>query len=143
MDIFTAYGYIGLFFAAFLAATILPLSSEAVLYFSIQQSGDWWIPVLIASLGNILGSVINYWLGYKGSNFLLKKLLRMDTNSIRKATNRFQRYGVYSLLFAWVPVIGDPLTVAAGLFKTRFILFLLLVSIGKSSRYLLFGLLFS
>jgi len=143
MDIFTTYGYFGLFLAAFLAATVLPLSSEAVLYFSIQQNGEWAIPVLIASLGNILGSVVNYWLGHKGSNLLLQKLLHMDARSIRKATRRFQKYGVYSLLFAWIPVVGDPLTVAAGLFKTRFFLFLLLVSIGKSSRYLLFGLLSS
>ncbi len=139
MEYFSVYGYFGLFFAAFLAATILPLSSEAVLYFIIQQSGDWLWPILIASLGNVLGAVVNYVLGYKGSRILLKKILRMDEANIQHAEQRYQKYGVYSLLLAWVPIIGDPLTVAAGLFKTRFLLFLVLVTIGKASRYIVLG----
>ena len=140
MDIFSTYGYIGLFLAAFLAATIIPLSSEAVLYYMIYQSGDWLLPVIVASAGNVLGAMLNYWLGYKGSKLLLKKILRMDENDIQLAKKRYRKYGVYSLLLAWVPVIGDPLTVAAGLFKTPFSLFLLLVTIGKAGRYIALGL---
>ncbi|HGY56351.1 MAG TPA: DedA family protein [Caldithrix abyssi] len=136
MDIFTHYGYIGLFAASFLAATILPLSSEAVLFFMIQQSNEWALPVLVASVGNVLGSIVNYWLGYKGSYALLQKILRMNEDAVQRAVSRYQKYGKYSLLLAWVPVIGDPLTVAAGLFKTPFTVFIILVTIGKTSRYM-------
>jgi len=136
LELFSQYGYIGLFLAAFLAATILPFSSEALLLLLIHQTGEWMVPVLAASAGNILGSVVNYWLGYRGSRLLLHKWLRLDDKTIDKAERNFNRYGVYSLLLAWLPVVGDPLTVAAGLFKTRFSLFLLLVSIGKTGRYI-------
>ena len=82
MDIFSTYGYIGLFLAAFLAATIIPLSSEAVLYYMIYQSGDRLLSVIVASAGNVLGAMLNYWLGYKSSKLLLKKILRMEPASI-------------------------------------------------------------
>jgi len=140
VEFFTQYGLIGLFLAAFLAATILPFSSEALLLVLVHQRGDWLLPVLAASAGNILGSVVNYGLGYKGSRLLLHKWLRLKDRTIEQAERSFNRYGVYSLLFAWLPVVGDPLTVAAGLFKTRFSLFLLLVSIGKAGRYIVLAL---
>jgi len=136
LDLFAQYGYIGLFLAAFLAATILPFSSEALLLFLIHQTGHWPLLVLIASLGNILGSVVNYWMGYSGSRLLLHKWLRLDDKTVERAERHFTSYGKYSLLFAWLPVVGDPLTVAAGLFKMPFALFLVLVSIGKAGRYL-------
>ena len=136
MELLSHYGLIGLFSAAFLAATILPFSSEALLLLLIHQRGDWVWPVVAASFGNILGSVVNYVLGYTGSRWLLVKWLRLDDRTIDRAERHFNRYGVYSLLFAWLPVVGDPLTVVAGLFKTRFSLFLILVSLGKVGRYL-------
>lgn len=136
MELLNQYGIFGLFVAAFLAATILPFSSEALLLLLVQQSGQWVVPVIAASVGNILGSVVNYWLGLKGSRILLHKWLRIDNKTLDKAERNFNRFGVYSLLFAWLPVVGDPLTVVAGLFKTRFSLFLLLVSLGKAGRYL-------
>ena len=135
MEFLIEYGLIGLFLAAFLAATILPFSSEALLLLLIHQNGESVLPLLFASLGNILGSIVNYYLGRFGDNFLFYKIFRMQEATVRKAKQRFQKYGIYSLLFAWVPVVGDPLTVAAGVFRVYFLLFLILVSIGKIARY--------
>ncbi len=142
MDGLLTFGLIGLFLAAFLAATILPFSSEVLLFLLIQQSGNWVEPLVAASAGNILGSVLNYYLGYFGEHFLFYKLFRLNRKTVEKASIRFRKYGVYSLLFAWLPVVGDPLTVVAGAFKVRFLLFLILVSIGKIARYGVLILLF-
>jgi membrane protein YqaA with SNARE-associated domain len=137
MEFLATYGLFGLFVAAFLAATILPLSSEALLLIIIAHSDQFIIPVLVASIGNVLGSQFNYFLGYKGDYLLLKRVLRLSDEQITKARYRFQKYGAPSLLLAWLPVVGDPLTVVAGLFRVHFLLFTLLVAIGKSSRYIL------
>ena len=135
MEFLADYGLIGLFLAAFFAATILPFSSEALLLLLIDQQGTWIIPLLFASSGNILGSMVNYFMGYYGDKLLFYKIFRMKESTVSRAKQRFQKYGVYSLLFAWVPVVGDPLTVAAGAFRIKFVVFILLVSLGKVGRY--------
>jgi len=135
MEFLLDYGLIGLFVAAFLAATILPFSSELLLVLLVNQSGEWLLPLIAASLGNILGSVVNYFLGFYGESFLFHKLFRMKEETVKKARGRFQKYGVYSLLFAWVPVAGDPLTVAAGVFRVNIWTFVILVGVGKITRY--------
>jgi membrane protein YqaA with SNARE-associated domain len=135
VEIFAEYGYWGLFAASFLAATILPFSSEVVLGFLLSLEFDPYVAVFVATIGNVAGSVVNYGLGVLGSQVLLNKVLGISTLKIEKAENRFKKYGVFSLLFAWVPIIGDPLTVAAGILKINFFLFLLLVGAGKFLRY--------
>lgn len=128
MDLLAEYSYAGLFLASFLAATILPFSSEVVLGALIRQGLSPLAMVLVATLGNVLGSIVNYGMGSLGASLV------RGPEQIR-AENRFEKYGVFSLLFAWVPVIGDPLTVVAGVLKVNFMIFLLLVSIGKFLRY--------
>jgi len=135
MEILAEYSYWGLFLASFLAATILPFSSEVVLGYLLSHDFSPYVTVSVATTGNVLGSVINYGLGVLGSRVLFNKFFRMSDREIEKAENRFKKYGVFSLLFAWVPIIGDPLTVAAGILKINFIVFLFLVSIGKFLRY--------
>ncbi|MBU0462521.1 MAG: DedA family protein [Proteobacteria bacterium] len=135
MEILAEYGYLGLFLASFLAATILPFSSEVVLGVLLSHDFSPYVTVFVATTGNVLGSVLNYGLGVLGSQILLNKLFGISTLEIGKAENRFKKYGVFSLLFAWVPIIGDPLTVAAGILKINFVLFLLLVTVGKFLRY--------
>ena len=137
MEFLAGYGLIGLFTAAFLAATILPLSSEALLLFIIASSDQILIPVLVTSAGNIAGSFLNYYMGYKGNRLILNKLFRLTGKEIERASKRFIKYGSLSILFAWVPIIGDPLTVVAGIFKMNLWLFTFLVSIGKFSRYII------
>ena len=143
MELLAEYGLIGLFIAAFIAATILPLSSEALLLVIIASTDQIMIPVLVASAGNISGSFLNYFLGWKGNRLVLNKLFRLTENEIEKASQRFIKYGSFSMLFAWVPIIGDPLTVVAGLFKMNIWIFTILVSIGKFSRYVILAYGFS
>ena len=129
--------YISLFFISFLAATILPFSSEVTLATLIASSNYNNLLLLIfASLGNILGSVVNWVLGFYSRNLATKRWFPFKDKQIKKSSSWFNRFGKWSLLFAWVPIIGDPLTLAAGLLRVKFIEFLILVSIGKVSRYI-------
>jgi membrane protein YqaA with SNARE-associated domain len=135
MESLAAYGYLGLFAGSFLAATILPFSSEILLSVLLLNGSDPIYAVGVATVGNVLGSVVNYGLGLGGAYLVLKKLLNYSQNDIWAAENRFKKYGVISLFFAWVPVVGDPLTVVAGLLRINLALFLFIVTAGKLARY--------
>ncbi|NVK58159.1 MAG: DedA family protein [Alteromonadaceae bacterium] len=128
--------WLGLFSSAFLAATVLPLSSEVVLTALLLDGQPPALMVLIATVGNVLGSVTNYALGYWANTVVVKKWLRISDAEFSRAEQRFKRYGTAALCLAWVPVIGDPLTVLAGVLKVRFSWFILLVTAGKCLRYL-------
>ena len=136
--------YFFLFFISFLAATILPLSSELTLV-ALLNTGIYssLLVISIASLGNIFGSIFNWFLGFYLLKYTNKKWFPFKQNQIYKASKTFSKYGVWSLLFAWIPVIGDPLTLIAGILRVNFLLFLILVAIGKISRYLFVYLLFN
>ena len=130
--------YLSLFIISFLAATILPFSSELTLAGLMATSSyDNLFLLLVASLGNVLGSVVNWILGFYSRNLSTKKWFPFKNKQIEKSSKWFNKFGRWSLLFAWVPIIGDPLTLAAGLLGVKFIEFLILVSIGKVGRYLL------
>jgi membrane protein YqaA with SNARE-associated domain len=135
MDNFAELGYFGLFVAAFLAATILPLSSEVVLSTLLLNGLSPVALVAIATLGNVLGSLANYALGYWASLEVIKRWLKISEEEFIRAERRFVKYGLFSLCFAWVPVIGDPLTVIAGILRIRLLWFVLLVTAGKLIRY--------
>lgn len=135
METLAEFGYGGLFVAAFLAATILPLSSEIVLAALLLSGLSPTTLIGVATAGNVLGSLTNYALGYWASLGAVKRWLRLSEEEFLAAKQRFTRYGVFSLLFAWVPVIGDPLTVVAGLLRIRLHWFVLLVGSGKLLRY--------
>lgn len=135
MEYFSELGYFGLFIAAFLAATILPLSSEIVLSALLLSGLSPTTLVITATIGNVLGSLTNYALGYWGSLVVVKKWFRMSEDDFLRAEQRFTKYGVFSLCFAWVPIIGDPLTVVAGVLRVPLRWFLVLVTAGKLLRY--------
>ena len=136
MEQLAELGYLGLFLSAFLAATILPLSSEVVLSALLLNGFNQTTLITVATLGNVLGSLTNYALGYWGSTLLVRKVLKISEAEFVRAEQRFQTYGLFSLLFAWVPVIGDPLTVVAGVLRISLPWFLLLVTAGKLARYI-------
>ncbi len=136
MEYFAELGYLGLFVAAFLAATILPLSSEIVLSSLLLSGLSPFALVAIATTGNVLGSLTNYALGYWASNEVIKRWLKISDEEFVRAEQRFVKYGLFSLLFAWVPIIGDPLTVIAGVLRIRLLWFVLLVATGKLIRYI-------
>ena len=135
MEYFPELGHLGLFIAAFLAATVLPLSSEIVLTTLLMSGLPPATLVIVATAGNVLGSLTNYALGYWASLVVIKKWLRMSEADFERAEQRFTKYGLISLCFAWVPIIGDPLTVIAGVLRVRLLWFLILVASGKFLRY--------
>ncbi len=126
-----------LFWSAFLAATILPVSSEVVLAAIIAGgTQSLWLPVAVATLGNSLGSVVNWFLGRFLSRYAERDWFPLSPARHEKAGRWFRRYGVWSLLLAWVPILGDPLTVVAGLLHVPLRIFLPLVVVGKAARYI-------
>ena len=130
--------YLSLFFISFLAATILPFSSELTLAGLISTSNYDNLSLLIfASFGNVLGSVFNWGLGFYARNLTIKKWFPFKETQIERSSKWFRKFGKWSLLFAWVPIVGDPLTFVAGLLRVRFFDFIILVAIGKVSRYLI------
>ena len=130
-----AYG--GLFLSALVAATILPMQSEAVLAGLIvagRQPVGWLL--LAASLGNVLGSVVNYALGRVVERFAGRRWFPASPPALARARGHYARWGRWSLLLAWAPVIGDPLTVIAGMLREPLWRFVVLVTIAKVGRYL-------
>ena len=129
--------YLSLFFISFLAATILPFSSELTLAGLISTSNyDNLLLLVFASFGNVLGSVFNWGLGFYARNLTIKKWFPFKETQIERSSKWFSKFGKWSLLFAWVPIVGDPLTFVAGLLRVKFFDFIILVAIGKVSRYL-------
>ena len=132
-----------LFLSAIGAATLLPLQSEAVLVgLLIQAEHSVLILIAVASLGNILGSCVNWYLGLKIEQFKDKKWFPVSEVKLNQAQNIYHKYGFWSLLLSWVPIIGDPITLIAGLMKENFIRFLWVVSIAKLGRYVCVYLIF-
>lgn len=128
--------YTGLFTAAFVAATILPAQSEAVLV-GLLLTGSYSpeLLVAIASVGNVLGSVVNWGLGRGIENFRDRRWFPVGPTALERAKAWYHRYGKWSLLLSWVPIIGDPLTVVAGVMREPFSTFIVLVAIAKFARY--------
>ena len=126
-----------LFLSAFGAATLLPLQSEAVLLgLLVQNKQHAVLLIAVASLGNILGSCVNWYLGLKIEHYKNKKWFPVSADKMLKAQKTYQKYGYWSLLLSWVPIIGDPFALIAGLLKENLVRFLLMVSIAKIGRYL-------
>ena len=128
--------YAGLFLVAFLAATILPAQSELGLA-GLVLSGDHSVVLLVAvaSAGNTLGAVVNWALGRGLERFAGRRWFPVKPKQLERAASWCRRYGRWSLLLSWAPVIGDPLTVAAGVLREPLASFLLLVAIAKTGRY--------
>lgn len=130
--------YAGLFLVAFLAATVLPMQSEAALV-ALLLTDDYPAGLLVtaASIGNVLGATVNWGLGRWLERFSDRSWFPVRPASLERYRSWYQRYGKWSLLLSWMPVIGDPLTVIAGVLREPLPIFLLLVTLAKVGRYLL------
>ncbi len=128
-------GYASLFFLSFLASTLLPLGSEWLLVMMLLSGYDPLVSVGVATVGNYLGAVVTYLIGIWGGSWLIEKVMRVSPEQQERANSYYRRFGVYSLLFSWVPIIGDPLCLAGGVLRINFGLFSLLVGVGKLIRY--------
>ena len=133
--------YLGLFVAALGAASILPMQSEPVLV-ALLLLGDQpaWVLVAVASVGNTLGSCINWLLGRAVERFRDRRWFPVSPAALARAEGWYRRWGRWSLLMSWVPVVGDPLTVIAGVLREPFATFLLLVAVAKTARYIVLAL---
>ena len=129
--------YLLLFLSAFGAATLLPLQSEAVLFsLLVLKQQPVGLLLLVATLGNVLGSCVNWWLGLQIEHLKHKKWFPVSEQQLQQAQNIYHRYGFYSLLLSWVPIIGDPITLIAGVMKENLLRFVVIVTIAKAGRYL-------
>ncbi|MER8977849.1 YqaA family protein [Mesorhizobium sp. M0510] len=129
--------YGGLFLTAFVAATILPMQSEAALAgLLLTESYAPALLIVSASAGNVLGSIVNWWLGRGVDHFRDRKWFPVKPSALTRATRWYQRYGRWSLLLSWLPLVGDPLTIVAGALREPLWSFLAIVTIAKVGRYL-------
>ncbi len=130
----SAYG--SLFVVSFLASTVLPVGSEWLLVALLLKGYSLPLTVTVATAGNTLGACTTYALGLWGGQVLVTRLLKINPESLERARRVYARHGAWSLLFSWVPILGDPLCAFSGLFRTPWWLFLVLVLSGKLARYL-------
>ncbi len=129
--------FAGLFAAAFLAATIVPFSSEVVLATTLTTSGQPWIALIaVATAGNVLGSIVNWCLGRALAGEKATGFLRIKREKLARAESWYHRWGRWSLLLSWAPIIGDPLTVVAGFLREPLWFFIPVVIVAKAGRYL-------
>jgi membrane protein YqaA with SNARE-associated domain len=126
--------YFTLFVLSFLSATLLPMGSEALLLYDLSEGYLWYALWFVATLGNTFGSIVNYGLGYKGA-FYLEKKVYLTKEEIHTYSQKFSQYGGWILLLSWLPIIGDPLTLIAGVLRYSFRYFVLIVLLAKGLRY--------
>jgi membrane protein YqaA with SNARE-associated domain len=128
-------GYAGLFAVCFLAATVLPLGSEAVVALMPAAGYDHMGVFAVATTGNVLGALANYGAGRWGGAFLRGRVLRGREGALARAERVFARFGAPALLLSWLPGVGDPLTVVGGLLRLNLASFAFWVTLGKAGRY--------
>lgn len=135
------FGYWGIFLISYLSATLLPLASEAAVIAGYAVGLHVWPLIIFSTTGSVLGSVTNYYVGKKGTEFVLGRYFKMGPKMLVRAERFFERWGAVALFFSWVPFIGDPLTLVAGAANVDFRLFLFWVTVGKLLRqFVILGL---
>ena len=139
METFVEWGYLGLFIASFLGATIIPFSSELVLSLLIIKGYDFNLSLLVATTGNWLGGLSSYFLGRLGKWSTLEKYFRLKKEKIVKFKINIDKWGSLLAFFCWLPIIGDPIAVGLGFFRTNYILVAIWMFIGKFIRYILWA----
>ena len=136
--------YLSVFISAFLAATLLPAQSEAVLAYQLSARPESMEMLIgVATAGNVLGALLNWWLGRFFTHFKDRRWFPVDGKALLRAEKHYKKYGRYSLLLSWVPFIGDPITVIAGFLREPVWSFIILVTIAKCGRYLVVALVVS
>lgn len=127
--------YFWLFALSLIAATLLPAQSEAALVALVASGGSVVVLVLVASLGNVLGSLINWWIGRQALRFQQRRWFPASPRALQRAQRWYGKYGRWSLLLSWMPIVGDPLTLAAGVMREPLRVFVPLVAVAKTGRY--------
>ena len=134
-DLLFHSGYLGLFGVSFLAATLVPLGSEIFVALMTVSGYEPLLVFTVATIGNTLGSIMNYYVGKLGTNFLLSRYINVGCEKRQNAEQMYRKWGAPVLSLAWIPIVGDPLTVIAGVFNLDLCIFTFWVFLGKSFRY--------
>lgn len=137
LDGFVEYGYIGLFLASFLAATILPFGSEVVFAGLIALGMNAWGCIIIASVGNWLGGMTNYLLGWLGKVEWIEKYLKVERGKIDKVQDWLEGKGAFMAFFSFLPVVGDVIALALGFMRANVYIVNVSMFLGKFARYVL------
>ncbi len=135
-------GLLGLFIGAFLAATILPFSSDALYLAILAATGDTTGCLAVGTLGNWLGSVLTYWIGWIGRWEWIEKWFKVKPETLQKQKRYIDKYGVWLALTCWIPVIGDVIAIALGFYKTRPFWTAVLLLVGKFARFLVWNMVY-
>ena len=135
MEVLIEWGYIGVFVAAFLAATVLPFSSEVVLTGVLLAGANYWPCIIAATIGNFLGGMTCYFLGYLGKVEWLEKYLKMDMKKIRKVQDWLSGKGAWMAFFVFLPGIGDFIAVGMGYLRANLLIVSTSMFLGKFIRY--------
>lgn len=135
LEILLDNAYLSLFTYSFLASTLIPFGSEGLLMYFVSQKLNIFLIILVATAGNYLGAVANYYIGIRGSKTVFHKIIKFDDKKVKKASEKLEKYGHIMLFFSWLPIVGDPLTFVAGLLKYDFKKFTFYVILGKMFRY--------
>ena len=129
-------GLLGLFIGCLLAATIVPFSSEALLAGALLLDYSPWTVILVATLGNTIGGMTCYLLGWICKWSWIERFLKVKEETMAKAHQKVEKYGSFAALLTWLPIIGDPIALAMGLLRTRVVPTTVLMFIGKGVRYM-------
>lgn len=135
-ELLITFGYGGLFVVSFLAATLFPLGSEAFVILMVARGYNSMLVLVVATAGNYLGSLTNYYVGMWGADFVFARYIQITPNTLQRAQSLYQRWGAPVLFFSWMPIVGDALTVFSGMLKLRLAVFSFWVLLGKALRYL-------
>ena len=135
-DVALRLGYPGVFLVSLLASTLIPFSNEVVVMAMPALGYEFWQIIIWATAGGYAGSLFNYFVGKKGGEFVLSRWVKVKPERWAQAEEAFQRWGNWALFFAWLPFIGDPLTIVAGVFHVDWRLFSVLVFTGKFLRFI-------
>jgi len=134
MDLLT-WGFMGLFAGTFLAGTVVPFPSEALVIGAYELEQTFWPVIAVATAGNFIGGLTNYWIGYKSNSKRLKRKFNLRQSKINRWKKRLDRWGIWLGLLSWIPIIGDPMLGILGFYKVRFWPLAIMILIGKLGRY--------
>ncbi len=132
---FIQWGFFGLFCGTFLSSTLIPFPSEALVIAMYTLHPQFWLILSLATLGNFLGGLTNYYIGLKSNSEKLKKRFKLDETKIAKWKLRLDKWGVFLGLISWFPFIGDPMVAVLGFFKVKFFPLAFMMLLGKFLRY--------
>ncbi|MEG2791447.1 MAG: YqaA family protein [Odoribacter sp.] len=142
MESLIELGYVGLFIGSFLASTIIPMSADILLIGILSLGGNVWICLVVASIGNWLGGLTSYWIGWLGRWEWIERWFKIKEEQLIRQKTSIDRYGVVLAFFTWLPLIGDLFAIALGFYKIRPYSSAIYMFIGRFIRFLLWTLLY-